>query len=240
MKVTRFLVSLAFLAFASSSAFAQGTISLAWDTCAPGAVNKAILPGTVASAYASVIGHSTPHSGYQVWMLLGSPGGVRDAWRFDPAGCQGSSFITIDHLPPAAVAKSCPAFMQTAAGVQIKDYSYDALTGKAQAVMANGYAGGVAVSNPATRYFLAGFRFDHTFSVNGPGVQLETCGGLENPVCVHITRQSWIQLNDGSEHQWTVGQEFLLANDTANVTGCPGATPATPTTWGSLKNTYRN
>jgi len=241
MKVTRFLVSLAILAAVSTSAFAEGTINLSWDTCT-GPFSKAVAPGSVVSLYASIIGQSTPHSGSQVWLLLGAgaAGPMRDAWRFDATGCQGSSFITIDHLAPAAVAKSCPSFSQTAPGVQIKDYSYDPLTGKCQAVMANGYASGVSTVNPATRYMLAGFKFDESFGVNGPSDPGQTCGGLEVGVCIHITRQSYIQLSDGSEHLWTVGQDFALANDPNNTTGCPGATPAKSTTWGSVKNTYRN
>jgi hypothetical protein len=177
-----------------------------------------------------------------VWLLLGAGanGPMRDAWRFDPSGCEGSSFITIDHLAPAAVVKTCPSFMQSAAGVQIKDYSYDALTGKCQAVLANGYGGGVTTVNAAQRYFLARFLFDFSFAVNGAGDPPNTCGGLDVPVCAHITRATWISLSDTAEHQFVIGQEFVTSNDAANSTGCPGATPTKSTTWGSLKNTYRN
>jgi len=240
MKLTRFLLALAVVGMAATSASAQ-TISLSWDTCT-GPINKSILPGSTATLFASIIGQATPHSGSQVWILLGAGanGPMRDAWRFDPAGCQGSSFITIDHQAPAAVAKTCPTFSQTAAGVQIKDYSYDPLTGKCQAVMANGYGAGVTTVNPATRYFLAGFTFNFLYGVNGPADPAVACGGLEVPVCAHITTASWISLADGVEHPFTIAQEFVTSNDPNNSTGCPGATPTRPTTWGSLKNTYRN
>jgi hypothetical protein len=202
MKVTRFRLA-GNPGCGSKSAFADGTITQLGHVLARSASRSRRARST---ACTPIIGQSVPHSGSQVWLLLGAgaAGPMRDAWRFDATGCQGSSFITIDHLAPAAISKVCPTFSQTAPGVQIKDYSYDPLTGKCQAVMANGYASGVSTVNPATRYMLAGFKFDETFGVNGPADPAVACGGLEVGVCIHITRQSWIQLSDGSEHLWIV------------------------------------
>ena len=240
MKVTRFLLPALFLGAMATTASAQGAVSLSWDGCT-GPINKQILPGTQASLYASVLGHSQPHQAYQVWMLLGSgnAGEIRDAWRFDAAGCQGSSFITIDHLAPAAVVKVCPTFQGPLASIQIKDYSFDALSGKARAVLANTYpAGNFTTVNPAQRYFLARFLFDHTFSVNGDTTPGADCGGLEVAVCGHLTRTSWLS-PDGVETPWGWGQEYVTANDPNNSTGCPGATPTVPKTWGSVKAQYK-
>jgi hypothetical protein len=240
MKVTRFLLSALFLGAMATSASAQGVVSLSWDGCT-GPINKQILPGTQASMFASVIGHDQPHQAYQVFISLGSgsAGPLRDAWRFDASGCQGSSFITIDHLAPASVVKVCPTFQGPLSSIQIKDYSYDAGTGKARAVLANTYpAGNTTQINPTVRYFLARFLFDHTFSVNGPTTPGADCGGLEVPVCALLTRASWLTPG-GVEFQWTPGQEFVTSNDPSNSIGCPGATPAVDKTWGSLKAQYK-
>jgi hypothetical protein len=239
MKVTRFLLSALLLGAMATTASAQGTVSLNWDTCI-GPINKAIAPGTIADLQASVIGHSQPHQAYQVYVALGSgnAGALRDAWRFDAAGCQGSALITINHLSPGTLSKACPSFQGANASIQIKDYSFDALTGKARAVLANTYPAGVAVVNPATRYFLAQFKFDHTFSTAGPSDPGNTCGGLEVAVCAHLTRTSWLS-PDGVETPWAWGQEYVTANDAGNTSGCPGATPAVPTTWGSVKAQYK-
>ena len=241
MKVTRFLLSALLLGAMATTASAQGVVSLNWDTCT-GPINKQIAPGTPnASLFASVLGHNQPHQAYQVYVSLGSgnAGAIRDAWRFDAAGCQGSSFITINHLAPASVVKTCPTFQGTLSSIQIKEYSYDAASGKARAVLANTYpAGNTTQINPAVRYFLAQFLFDHTFSVNGATTPGADCGGLEVAVCAHLSRASWLSPG-GVETPWAYGQEYVTANDPANSTGCPGATPAENTTWGSLKAQYK-
>ena len=238
MKVTRFLAAMLFLCAAASTSHAQ-SVSLTWDTCV-GPIQKAVAPGTIAQANISVLGQTSTHKAYDVRILMGSPGGLRDAWRFDAPGCQGSGFIELQHLPPAAISKVCPAFMQTSApSLQIKDFSFDALSGKARGVIANSYPNGVVSVSAATRYFLGGFKFDETFGVNGPSDPGLTCGGLEVPVCAHLINGAWLDL-DGIEYQWTVASEYILSNDPNNASNCPAATPAQPKTWGSLKSQYRN
>lgn len=240
MKVTRFLVSLMFLSAISTSAFAQGAVSLVWDGCT-GPINKQIAPGTPppgTAMWASVLGQRDMHKSYEVDVTLGSPGGLRDAWRFDAPGCQGTPQIKYDFLSPA---KSCPSFQGAAASLQITNYSFDSATGKARAVLANSYPSGSTPNEqiPTTRYFLARFNFDHTYSVNGPGTPGQTCGGLEVPVCAHITKAIWID-SAGLEHAFTVAQEYVTANDPNNSSGCPGATATQAKTWGSVKSQYRN
>jgi hypothetical protein len=248
MKVTRFLVSLLLLSVAASSAFAEGAVSLSWDTCV-GPINKAIAPGTTPFAFASVLGMTTQSSGYEVDMLLGSgaAGPLRDAWRFDPSGCEGSALIAMDQNPTAAVSKVCPALQGPAASLQIKDYSYDNTTGKARLVFANAYPSGANTTVATTRYHLVNVKFDMTFGVVGPSDPGNTCGGLEVPVCVHLTKQIYIQFSsvpndpaNGTEHSWLIQQEFITSNDAGNTVGCPGATATKPATWGQIKNTYHN
>jgi hypothetical protein len=211
-------------------------VSLNWDNCT-GPINKQIAPGqTNNGLFASVLGHNQPHQAYQVFVLLGSgnAGAIRDAWRFDAPGCQGSTAIAINHL-----GKACPSFQGALASIQIKDYSFDALTGKARAVLANTYpAGNNTQIDPAVRYFLASFVFDHSFSVVGPSDPGQTCGGLEVAVCAHLTRTSWLSPS-GVETPWAYGQEYVTANDPNNSSGCPGATPAVSKTWGEVKAQYK-
>ena len=238
MKVTRFLAAIAILGATASMSYAQ-SVSLTWDTCV-GPLNKSVAPLSVAQANISVLGQTSTHKAYDVRILMGSPGGLQDAWRFDAAGCQGSAFLELQHLPPATISKACPAFMQTSApSLQIKDFSFDPLTGKARGVIANSYPNGVAAVNPATRYFLGGFKFDETFGVTGPTDPGNTCGGLEVPVCAHLINAAWLDLN-GIESQWSVAAEYITSNDPNNTSRCPAATPAQAKTWGELKGQYRN
>lgn len=241
MKVTRFLLSALFLAAMATTASAQ-TAGMSWDTCV-GPINKQILPGTQARLVVSATGMSVQHNAYQTFVILGSgnAGDLRDAWRFDAAGCQGSSFITIEHLAPAALAKTCPSAQGASSSIQIKDYSYDAATGKARAVLANTYPAGFTPV-PTTRYFLAGFLFDHLFSVNGPTTPGADCGGLEVAVCAHFDqtrRTSWLRMSDGVEIPFVIDREYATSNDTNNAIGCPGATPVENKSWGQVKAQYK-
>jgi hypothetical protein len=247
MKVTRFFVSLLLLSVAASSAFAEGNVNLSWDTCV-GPIDKAVLPGTQAFAFASVLGMATASSGYEVDLAIGTPGSqLADAWRFDPSGCEGSSLIAMDQNPTAAVSKVCPALQGQAASLQIKDYSYDTITGKARLVFANAYPTGFSSPVVTTRYHLVNVKFDMTFGVNGPADPAIACGGLEKPVCIALTKQIYIQYSavpgdpaNGTEHTWGVAQDHITSNDPQNTTRCPGAVPARPATWGQIKNTYHN
>lgn len=244
MKVTRFLVSLLFLAAASTSAHAQA-VSLNWDSCT-GPIDKSVVPGSTTNAiFASVLGQSITCQAYQFQVTVGGNGVLRDAWRFDPAGCQGSALLTLDHITSS---KTCPSFQGTLASVQVKDFSFDALTGKAKISLYDAYpnnpspgappAGNPLATNPAQRYFLGRIQMDETYGVVGPSDPGLTCGGLEVGTCFHLTSQTWLDLN-GNEIPWAVASEFVTANDPNNSSHCPGATPAQATTWGSLKGQYR-
>ena len=135
--------------------------------------------------------------------------------------------------------KTCPPF-QGGEGLQIKKWTYDPLTGKTLGLIANAYGQTPALApNPLTRYYLAGFNFDHTFSVVGPSDPGNTCGGLEAPVCAAISEAKWLNI-PGLEVPWAVGQSYVTANDAANDSRCPGSVPVQPKTWGSLKSQYRN
>lgn len=248
MKLTRFLVSLVALAAFATSASAQGAVSLNWDSCT-GPINKAVNTvddgnGMAANnLFASVTGHSLPHKAYQVFIAFGagSAGPLRDAWRFDgPDGCQGPGYINYNHL---STNKACPAFQSNLQSLQITDYSFYPATGKARAVLANSYPAGtpamaVPTTDPAVRYHLARFQFNHVYSVAGATTPGADCGGLEVPVCAHFISKAWLDM-DGIEHEWNMSGEYVTANDPTNASGCPGATPAKSTSWGYIKDQYK-
>jgi hypothetical protein len=243
MKVTRFLASLLLLGATASVSFAQGAVSLTWNGCV-GPVNIAVAGGSPVNAYVSVLGHSTVAQAYQCVTVGGSPGGpIRDAWRFDPTGCD-NGFFTLNHTAPAAVSKVCPSFQGQIQSLQIKDYSFDATTGKVRITLANAYpnggAGNPGAVNPAVRYFLANYLFDLTFATAGPTPpDLSTCGGVEVPTCWALTSATWLD-NSGVETPWAVAAGFITTNDPNNAQGCPGVVPTAPRTWGSVKSQYRN
>jgi len=242
MKVTRILVSLSLLALAAGTASAAPVARILWDACdapAPLPNNRDVAPGTQAGIVASVVGQDQPVAGTNVWILLGTgTNALADAWRFDAAGCQGASLITIDHLSPALLSKTCPSLQGALTSVQVKIWDYDPSTGKGRGILGNGYVGVNTNPNPLQRYFLARFLFDHTFSVDGAGTPGLTCGDLARGVCGHVTKAEWLTAT-GVETPYALDNDFVTSRDAANDTRCPGATPVQAKTWGSLKAQYK-
>ena len=108
----------AVLAFASSAQANDGLVDMSWNGCAPVVQDLRTSTAGPYSLYILVTGFDQPHQAYETTFIYGdASGNVPDAWRFDPIGCQGSSFVTIDHLAPAAVAKTCPTFQGALASV---------------------------------------------------------------------------------------------------------------------------
>ena len=241
MKLNRIFASMLILAATATASFADGVVTMNWNSCT-GPVDISAAGGTVLNAYVSVLGQSQTSQSYQCVAIGGQPGGaMRDAWRFDPAGCD-NGFFTLNHLAPSAVSKTCPSIQGSNASLQIKDYSFDPTTGKCKIVLANAYPnnglGNPAATNPAVHYFLANYSFDMTFAVPGAGSPPATCGGIEVPACWALTSASWLDTNN-NEIFWTHGSDFLTVNDPNNAQHCPGSVPAQSTTWGKVKGQYR-
>jgi hypothetical protein len=252
-KLLTLLLTFSGLSVAALGHAADGTVDLTWGvTCTPIVQNITPVVGTN-SLMASVSGNDQTHSGYQVAFLFGSAAHtVPDAWRFDAAGCQTESFITINHLPPGTASKTCPAFHGPVSVLQIKEFKfvdpasiYDATLFRG--LLANAYPNG-NTTLAANRYFLAQFIFDHTFSVTGPGTPGSTCGGFETPMCVALLQgirsdtvegssTKYATLIDGVEHPFAPSSNNWLT--THGLAGCP-ATPVENKTWGQIKSQYRN
>jgi hypothetical protein len=232
---------------------ANGTVDLTWGvTCTP-IVQNITTTATQTSMIASVSGNDQTHSGFEVNFLIGSAAHtVPDAWRFDADGCQGASFIQINHLPPGTAVKTCPAFFGPISVLQIKEYKfieppsvYDATLIKG--ALSNAYPNG-NTTLAANRYFLAQFVFDHSFSVNGPGTPGTDCGGFETPMCIALLQGQRDVQTEGSTCKYVsfaTGTEVPFDTSTNNwlttlgLAGCP-ATPVENKTWGQIKSQYRN
>ena len=103
-------------------------------------------------------------------------------------------------------------------------------------VLANAYP--ATTANPAQRYFLREFRFDHTCSVTGPTTPGADCGGFETPMCFAfgIQPNSYVRASDGVEYP------FVLANPGVTVRSggdCLPPVTTEATTWGQIKSQYR-
>lgn len=223
----------------TSRAQADATLALTWDSCT-GPVDRASSGPGPYSLYASVVGLNVPHKAYEVWLTIGdSQNLVPDAWRFDAAGCQGSTLATVDHLPPAAEAAACPALQGDLESLQIKavDLWPDAFglpTTMLRVVLASAYPVGIQNPDPTQRYFLARFTFDHTRSVDGRGAPGTSCGGFETPMVFRDFRGAYLT-TDGVEVPFVgVGTATARFNSAGRA-----PTPAHPVTWGAIKNQYR-
>lgn len=240
MRDTVVATLLFFRVASATDSFGQGAVSLNWDTCA-GPIDKAVVPGTVANVWVSVLGQNALHKAYQLEIALKQAHTLADAWRFDVAGCQGPSLIYLD-LFPVIETKTCPIFMQVSSpSSQTRGFSYIEAAGWGRVVLANSYPNGVASVNAQTRYLLGRVSFDQTFGVNGPSGRENACGGLEIPLCIDLVSASW-QTLDGVDTPWAISQEYVTVNDPANVTRCPSTetTPVRTKSWGMLKSQYRN
>src|SRR4249920_3617074 len=108
MKLTRIFASMLILAATATASFADGVVTLTWNGCT-GPVNITPASGPN-NAFVSVLGQAQVAQSYQCIAIGGQPGGpMRDAWRFDPAGCD-NGFFTLNHTAPSSVSKTCPSF----------------------------------------------------------------------------------------------------------------------------------
>jgi hypothetical protein len=231
----------AFLCVAAPAG-AAGVVSVTWDGCT-GPVSKTVLPGSQPALYASVIGQSEGHTGYQVNLEIsedcaGNPGSFPDVWRFDTGGCQPPGALHFDWIAPAEVAATCPSFRPSSVpALLLNNYSYDATTRRATLAVASVYKDGVPSADPGQRYFLARIVFDQAHGVVGPSAA-GFCGGLETPLCLKLTDLLWLN-SAGDGFTWQTDTPCLTVNDPAGTSGCNLSTPVRATTWGAIRGQYR-
>lgn len=238
----RLLSIFAALLCAAVPAGAAGIVSVTWDGCT-GPLSKTVLPGSQPALFASVIGQSEAHQGYQVDLEIsqdcaGNPTSIPDAWRFDTGGCQPFGALHFDWLAPAEVAATCPSFRPSSVPAYLLNrYYYDATTGRAHLGVASVYPDGVASADPGQRYFLARIVFDQGHGIVGPSVS-GFCGGLETPMCFKVTELIWLN-SAGDDLTWQTDTPCLTVNDPAGTSGCNLPTASRATTWGAIRGQYR-
>ena len=236
MKVTRILGSLLVLAVVTSAApvHAAPAVSLYWDVCAPGGplnLNKNFAGPGIYKLVFSGNGFSGGVLGQRQTALVGGPGGLGDAWRFDATGCNTGqvSFST------AGLSKTCPKLEGTNP-LALTQYGYDPLTLKGSIDVANAFDMFAAAATQT--YTLFSVNLDHSFSAVGPNDPTgAVCGRAQDPVCIHMVRSSYL---DASNNELPAGiaNEWVTWQDPNNGSHCPGATASVPSTWGSIKNQY--
>ena len=249
-RFVRTLLAFTFLAavfaVAPSADSAVGTVDLSWNACSPVVASMSRgAPGPILMT-ASVTGHDVPHQQYTVFLYVYEPPGfpLKDAWRFDAAGCQGSSRIDIRHIPPGSLQKACPPFSGINPTAEIESFQFDPFSQTSRLLLNNAYPAGVTNSDPAKRYFLMSAMFDHTSSVVVAGTPGLTCGGFEQDIRISFTPPPCAGCSGGaSPPRWLdvggVEREFLIGQGSLTFCGSCEPVPAEATTWGAIKAAYR-
>lgn len=238
MKVTRILAALTLVVGFAGAAHAQGCARLSWGTCDPWVSNRPNAGPGVYQVVESCLGISDQNVGTDSNIHIGGGGPVPDCWRFDDAGCQTGSQLS---LSPNALSKACPV-MKGLNSLTITNFALDA--GK-EADLRLSITYDVFTPNPATRYTLWLVNFDHSFSIVGPSPgDLSSCGGFEQAENLALTFALYLN---------TANQLKPLGNCGDNVIGFPpnafpsgylvfngGIAPVATkaSTWGQIKGLY--
>ncbi|MGH7724647.1 MAG: hypothetical protein ACREOU_04395 [Candidatus Eiseniibacteriota bacterium] len=238
-KLRTSLLLLGALAAVHQAHAAIGTVDMSWDACTPIVVDKTTTAAAPVGLVISILGHDEFHQGYEVWGVMGTAARTTpDAWAFDAAGCQTPARITIEHLTPVALSKTCPSFQGAAASIQVKTFDAGAGTGDLNLdpnlrrfVLANAYPSGISTSVASQRYFLARFLFDHSISVVGPGTPGVDCGGLESALCLWlplpgVLRVNWRRVRPGRRRTISIRRASHGSSVSAKAT-------LHSTTWGT-------
>jgi hypothetical protein len=221
------LIALLLLATVVGNADAQYK-RLSWDGCDPQVPDKTYNPVLSPQNYVlvvSAIGLTQPMIGHDSQIFIGPA--VQDAWRFDEAGCQTGSQLTIsDNGMPKA---GCPA-LKGGTPLPITDYSYDPVAMNCQLRLAIAYD--ALVPDPAQRYSLWVITFNHDYSVVGSGVPGATCGGVEKGMLFDLDTKLALLSGAVVRPQTQPGDHQVTWNGGPFV-------PTVPATWGKVKGLYR-
>ena len=215
---------------------AAATLQMDWNGCGTGIHDVHVQPGGAYALYASVTGQTEPHRGYRLTVQLQSAqGDLPDAWRFDPAGCQGTAHFTAEFSAPNVFFR-CPDFAN--APISSGTTFFDFNGSSASFGVLHDYAPDQTDVNPGQRYFIAHFVFDQSNAAIGVDEVPATCDNLQAAMCLHVTEAAYIGI-DGIEHPWSVVPDYLTAEGVGIAPGNCLATPAKASTWGLIKAQYR-
>jgi hypothetical protein len=182
---------------------------------------------------------------------------VPDAWRFDPAGCQGGRLTLAQPAPTGACLPLRGTHPTELSQVDYIAFPPGAWSGGKQIIRFLAQFDPM-VADPTKTYTIARFVFDHSNSVLGSTSAADACGCQERPLCISLA-QAIYEDGDGVERSFSIASSSIHWNDPANSLICPygpdlcdpdcgwyGDTTcvATPTaaerqTWGRVKASYR-
>jgi hypothetical protein len=225
MKATRYIIALLLLAAVVGNADAAGFKRLSWDVCDPQIPDKVWSGPHTYSLVISAIGLDLPMVGHDSKLTIGPA--LPDAWRFDDLGCQTGSYIAYSYAGMTKL--GCP--LTGNAPFPITDYYYDPDAMNAQLRLSLVYD--AIQPDPATRYALWVITFDHLYSVPGPGLPGETCGGVQQGLILNL-QSTDILLNSGGIYR----PPTMPGDHEVTWNGGPYV-PTVPATWGKVKGLYR-
>lgn len=231
------------------AASAQPLGSLSWGSCTPRVADAAFTGPGLYELFITMrnLDPADPVMGSELAFWIGP--GVPDAWRFDDAGCQTTSGLSYNQGPAPA---ECP-YLRGPNATNYVDVEY--VTNVHKLTDPRTYprlrlhlisAHDAFTPAAGVTYTLWHLVFDHRYSAAAEDdSDPATCDGAGRALCVYIdptsdpvTLFSYLITRrypydfiyyypDGNQVTWN------------HETGCPGAVPALPTTWGRLKTLYR-
>jgi len=243
--LTMFAVTAAATAALSTAGWAQNPQAvLSWGAACPTVVTnmnyttKTTYPMYIAAKNLTA---SDANIGTDINLFIGR--NVPDSWRFDDAGCQTGTQVTLNN----SGTKVCPALKGTNA-LAITQFQY--YSNEAPAVARENVRLALTYDNftpvAGTTYIMWNLIFDHSFSDPGATVPPD-CGGAEQPLCIAMTDpsmrdyesvKSGVLALTGIQEPFTFAQPsdgYVTWNGGSN---CPQAVPTEPSTWGKVKALY--
>jgi hypothetical protein len=179
-------------------------------------------------------------------------GGIGNAWRFDPDGCEAG------HLIVNQISGSSPCPLLTGPNPQTLSsttYAVDSyqgtVTGRERFYAVQQFD--PIVADPAKTYTIARFDFDRTNVFPGGDLRPDSCGCYERPMCIQILLADYLDGN-GNTQDFAWSQGRLSWNDPWNSLSCGGEggnspndtlcvanmpTPTRRASWGQVKVSYR-
>ena len=255
------------------SASGDGSISISWDRPA-GPGQPPITwrtfdgPGPV-DVYVTVNGMSSPIQAQEVLLVMSTNpfcafnrDTIPDAWRFDEGGCQeGRSCFTGKGLRELLGGQPLePGYLS------ISDVAGSPDLQTIRFVLAERYPA-VMHPDPTKSYTLLHLRFDHGFSVAGPGTGTG-CGHADDEVYLALRRTAYVEAVGNYEIQWPWANDWIGSKGASHARArgvlctqsempppsllgrfgdtiqsaldpCDLPVPTDATSWGRLKSVYR-
>jgi hypothetical protein len=231
------LVAIALLLSFAPAAWAQNPLAvISWGNSCPTAQTNQDFTGPAHYSMWIAVKNLTPadqNVGTQVHLFFAPI--VADAWRFDNAGCQTGSRVSMNNL---ADTKSCPAMLGPSP-MSITTLTYDP-TSHQMTLFLGSYYDSFTPSAGVT-YTIWNITFDHSHSIAGSDNDPSTCDGAAVPLTISISNSSDENTSSYLLTTQDIEEHFQFADPHDQFVTWNGDQPvaAQATTWGRIKSTYR-